>query len=133
MVLIALAVLTNVFGLLDSGEDTIRAYQLQPTEVDPDATAVVHLIPGETGTWFEFEIGGLDPSGDGDYYAVWLQRTADAAAVPLGSFQWEVSGELVRLSGPGRYDDYDLIVITETARDAQASAADTKVLVATID
>ncbi len=133
LIFIALAVVTNLFGLLGGDADLARTYQLQPTVVDPDATAVVHLAPTDNGTRFEFEFGGLNPSRDGHYYSVWLQRTADGAAVPLGSFEWATPGEIIVLSGPSGYDDFDMLVINESVRDGQASLADVVVLSAAID
>lgn len=133
LLLIALAVVTNLFGLLGGDADLARTYQLQPTVVDPDATAVVHLAPTDNGTRFEFEFGGLNPSRNGHYYSVWLQRTADGAAVPLGSFEWATPGEIIVLSGPSGYDDFDMLVINESVRDGQASLADVVVLSAAID
>ena len=133
LVLVAVMVMTNLFGLLDADNGPARTYQLQPTEIDADATAVVHLVPTDTGTQFEFEFGGLDPSSDDDFYSVWLKRTVDGAVAPLGSFQWNVSGSKVLLSGPIGHDDYDLIVITKSSRTAEASAADPVVATAAID
>jgi hypothetical protein len=133
LLLVAVLVMTNLFGLLDADDGLARTYQLQPTEIDADATAVVHLAPADTGTQFEFEFGGLDASSEDDFYSVWLQRTADGAVAPLGSFHWDVSGSKVVLSGPTGHDDYDMIVITQSSRTAEASATDPVVLSAAID
>ena len=133
LLLVLVAVMTNVFGLLDGSSDGARTYQLEPTAADTDAWAVVDLAPTDTGTRFEFEFGGLDPSPDGHYYAVWLQRTVDGASVPLGSFEWETSGETIVLSGPGGHDDYDVVLVTLTARNAQAAVADPVILSTAVD
>jgi len=134
LALIALLVLTNVFGLYDAAEDgQVLSFEMQPADAVPDATGIVQIASTETGTRYEFEFEGLEATESGSFYAVWIQNTAADIVVPLGSFTWQTSEDPVVLSGPIWSDDFDTLLITRGATSQQASSEDTPIMSVSLD
>ena len=65
-------------------------YDLNATELDPDATGTVDIKPTVAGVELVLWLEGLDNTEGGDYYSAWLM--GDGEAIPLGSFHWRAGG-----------------------------------------
>lgn len=103
-----------------SGELETLDYELQATDADPDARAVVTVSELGSETLYRLWLGGLDATGEQEFYAAWLVdpdtvgegAVASAEARVLGSFRWTVNGEPIVLAADALEARFDHLVVT---------------------
>lgn len=103
-----------------SGDQAMLDYELQPTEVDPDARAVVMVSESAGETAYRMWLGGLNATDSQQFYAAWLVDTntiidgdfETADAVFLGSFLWTVSGKPIELKAENSQPRFDHLILT---------------------
>jgi anti-sigma-K factor RskA len=103
----------------DDGFDARAVVAMQPTDVAPQAAAVIQLGERDeaTGNWkLRLEVDGLPELGGDGYYVLWLAKDGEYAGT-CGTFR--VSGRTtVDMTASYRLKDYDAWVISESRDDA---------------
>jgi len=120
----AVLLMANLLDFSATDADQSTSNELQPSVGDADASAVLYMIPTESGAHYEFEFTGLDPTGEGEYYSAWLTTSAsgpDPVSVPLGSFIWKADGDTISLTGVAPSGQLDLVVVTRHLVDEAAT------------
>jgi hypothetical protein len=103
----------------DEGFDARAVVSMQPTDVAPQAVAVIQIGERDeaTGNWkLRLEVDGLPELGGEGYYVLWLAKEGDYAGT-CGTFR--VSGRTtVDMTASYQLKDYDAWVISESRDDA---------------
>jgi hypothetical protein len=103
----------------DEGFDARAVVAMQPTDVAPQAAAVIQIGERDeaTGNWkLRLEVDGLPELGGEGYYVLWLAKDGDYAGT-CGTFR--VSGRTtVDMTASYQLKDYDAWVISESRDDA---------------
>lgn len=103
----------------DDGFDARAVVAMQPTDVAPQAAAVIQLGERDdaTGNWkLRLEVDGLPELGGDGYYVLWLAKDGEYAGT-CGTFR--VSGPTtVDMTASYKLGDYDAWVISESGDDA---------------
>ena len=102
----------------DDDFDARAVVAMQPTDVAPQAAAVIQLGEGDeaTGNWkLRLEVDGLPELGGDGYYVLWLAKDGEYAGT-CGTFK--VSGRTtVDMTASYKLKDYDAWVISESGDD----------------
>lgn len=103
----------------DDGFEARAVVAMQPTDVAPQAAAVIQLGERDdaTGNWkLRLEVDGLPELGGDGYYVLWLAKDGEYAGT-CGTFR--VSGRTtVDMTASYLLKDYDAWVISESRDDA---------------
>ena len=103
----------------DDGFEARAVVAMQPTDVAPQAAAVIQLGERDdaTGNWkLRLEVDGLPELGGDGYYVLWLAKDGEYAGT-CGTFR--VSGRTtIDMTASYLLKDYDAWVISESRDDA---------------